>query len=145
MKYCERDDDDQFGYDRYEDVVAHTGENEFYGLKLGSDKLSDLDMIAIAEVSNDLVSNGSFKIEFSRGPVDLPLSESEYELENYFSEIPGIVGIRESVDDGPGNSESWTVFLIEDGANPSFIEADIQALFEKLKGYEKRAYALLGY
>ncbi len=145
MKYSERREDDQLGYDQYEDVLAYAIQNEFFGLKLGADRLSELDMTSVGEVAGELVENQEFQIDCSSGPIRFELSADTYEVEKYLGDLPGVVEVWESVDDSPAHSESWPVFLIDDVANEETLKSDIKKLYERLVEFEKQAHQLLGF
>ncbi|MEP1201007.1 hypothetical protein [Tateyamaria sp.] len=145
MKYSERGDDDQLGYDQYEDVLAYAIQNEFFGLKLGTDRLSELDMTSVGQVASELVENQEFQIDCSSGLIRFELSEGTFEIEEYLGHLPGVVEVWESVDDSPAHSASWPVFLIDGTAKEETLRTDIEKLCERLGKFEKQAHQLLGF
>ena len=89
MKYFERDEDDQIGYEDYEDVIGYTSENVFYGCSLGAELLSEISVLTIWEWHHKLLPSGLLKVKFSSGIVAY-----DADLENmsdYVCEVPGVL------------------------------------------------------
>lgn len=65
MKYPIPCDDDETSIEQYEDVVAYTMEGDFYGVRLGSEKLSDINALFIWEYAAELLPDKSLTVKFS--------------------------------------------------------------------------------
>lgn len=141
MKYPIPCDDDETSIEQYEDVVAHTMNWDFEGVRLGSEQLSDINLDVISEYAKELIPDLILKLGFSSCDSTFDVTK-EVNLANIFCEIPGLFEVSEYVDDSPGNSAGWKVFLLEDGADPEIVRKDIEEVYNVLSELEGNANKL---
>ena len=127
------DEREQTPLEDYEDVVAYDCEGVFYGAKLGSDKLEEIDLLSITEE----LGAAPFEMDLSNGRQKINFDEYSSVID-LLSQIDGLTTYREILDTAP---VSWDtdIVLIEEGAKSDKVSRDIDILARAFFGLQEKA------
>ncbi len=139
MKYPIPCEDWETPIEDYEDVVAYTLENDFYGVRLGAERLSEIDVLLIHEMADQVFDDKkNVQVDLSSTSLTIDFSYCT-SVEEFFGEVPGILVFTEIFDASPGNSCTNTVFLFGNEVDEAQLKRDIEMLYSALRDFEVRA------